>query len=196
VTQRAAPLSPENRRAAILAAAVPVIKEHGRSTTTKQIALAAGIAEGTIFRVFTSKEELFDAAFEVTIDPQRFLADLKNIDPQQPLVAKLTELTTILHQRFTEIFTLMSALGIPPGKRLSGQHPEDWRQQAEDLVVTLLEPDATQFRVPVLQVGHTLRMLTFSACHPHISQTPQQLTPEQIVDVVLHGTLTQGAPLP
>ena len=55
---RAAALPPEERRAAIIDAARPLLIEHGENVTTRQLADAAGIAEGTIFRVFADKDEL------------------------------------------------------------------------------------------------------------------------------------------
>jgi len=53
---RAAPLSPDARRASIIAATLPVLRMRGREVTMSQIALAAGVSEGTLFRVFPDKK--------------------------------------------------------------------------------------------------------------------------------------------
>ena len=61
---RATALPPSERRAEIIAATLPLLLAHGASVTTRQIAEAAGIAEGTIFRVFPDKESLIEAVVE------------------------------------------------------------------------------------------------------------------------------------
>ena len=50
-------MAPEDRRKAILEALIPLLVEQGGDVTTKEIAEAAGIAEGTIFRVFPDKAD-------------------------------------------------------------------------------------------------------------------------------------------
>lgn len=49
-------MSPEQRREMIVRAALPLVVEYGTSVTTAQIARAAGIGEGTIFRAFGDKD--------------------------------------------------------------------------------------------------------------------------------------------
>lgn len=193
MTPRAPRLSVDERRQAILAAAVPVLIEHGRSTTTRQIADAAGIAEGTVFRVFDTKEDLVDAALDTVFDPADFLAELAVIDPSLPLRERMLAITTVLQRRFLQMFQLMAALGIPPqAARHRGEHPSKWKEQATAQMVALLEPDAGLLRLPPEQVVRVLRLLTFSGSHPHITEQ-LLLTPEEIVDVVLDGSRSREA---
>src|ERR1700750_2170473 len=76
-SQRAAPMAPAERRRAIVDVVVPLLLEHGSDVTTRQIAEAAGIAEGTIFRVFPDKAALLMAAAEETMNPPEGQAELE-----------------------------------------------------------------------------------------------------------------------
>jgi len=185
-------MAPDDRKRAIVEAALPLIREFGKDTTTKQIAEAAGIAEGTIFRVFASKQDLFEEAMAVAFDPELFIADLGTVDADLPLRERLVALTSLLQRRFVEIFGLMTALAIPkPPEKHRGEATKEWRDRGNALMLALLEPDRDAFRVPLPDVIHTLRLLTFSGSHPHITDQ-NLLTPDQIVDVVLYGTLTRS----
>lgn len=182
-------MSQEDRRAAILEVARPLVIEHGTATTTKMIAEAAGIAEGTIFRAFSSKDELFDALMDHVFDADEFIAEVRRIDAGQPLRDRLLALTGLLQDRFIEIFAVMTALGLrkPPERHQSHRRIEP-QDEYRRLAIALIGDDADAFRIDAEQVVHLLRLLTFSGSHPHISDQ-HILTPEQIVDTVLHGIL-------
>ena len=180
-------MTPEDRRHALVEATLPLLLEHGRGVTTKQIADAAGIAEGTIFRVFDAKDDLVVAAVEKALDMEPFLADLEAVDMDQPLRERLTALCTLLQERFRDIFALMTAMGMV-GPPKDHRHMEEGRRRAETVMVAVVAPDADLLTCTPVQLVHMLRMLTFSGTHPHISDG-HVLTPDQIVGTLLDGVL-------
>jgi AcrR family transcriptional regulator len=185
-------MPPEERRATILAAARPLLLEHGRGTSTRLIAEAAGVAEGTLFRVFPTKDSLIDAVIEEVFDPTPFLDSLEHIDLSLPLHDRLVEAITLLQQRFASIFQMMIALAVPrPPASIDSAALR--KRLANGGLGRVIAPDADRFRVPPDEVVRMLRLLTFSGSHPHIADQ-RMLRPDEIVDLVLHGTLRPESP--
>jgi AcrR family transcriptional regulator len=187
---RATRMPPAERRAAIVAATVPLVLEHGAAVSTRQIAEAAGIAEGTIFRVFPDKEALMCAVVEEAFDPAPTLRGLAGIDRSLPLRERLVALTEFLQQRVSRVFALIDALQLtgPPQRddRAGERGPEATNRAVSAAMVELIGDDADQLAVPVEEFGHVLRLLMFSGTHPKISDG-RPLTARQIVSVVLDG---------
>lgn len=193
MTPRATPLPPEERRAAIVAAALPLLQELGPDVSTKQIAEAAGIAEGTIFRAFGSKDALIDAALAKAFDISDLLAALTEVDRTLPLRARVIAAVEVGQERLRGVFKLLFAMRIarPPDLK-STPMEEARRKRQNDLVnlayADLLRPDADQLRFSPEEAVRRLQMITFSATHPMISGG-QVLTAEEIVDFAFGGLL-------
>ena len=187
--ERARPLTPDERREALVSATLPLLYTHGKAVTTRLIAEAAGVAEGTIFRVFDSKEQLVDAAVARAFEPGQLTARIAEIDPAAPLREKLLKITSILQQRFRASFGLMRAMGeMGPPKHAHTESRRAEMRAVRAALATLVEPDADQLSVEPSMLVHMLRLLTFAGSNEQIADG-EVLTPEQIVDTLLHGTL-------
>src|ERR1039458_6175986 len=100
--RRARPL-PEERRAAIAAAALQLLLAHGTNITTRQIAEAANIAEATTFRVFPDKDAVIRAAVDLALDPAPINRALHAIDRTLPFDGQLVAAVEIIQRRMIEI---------------------------------------------------------------------------------------------
>lgn len=185
---RATPMTPVERRTALVEATLPLLYVHGRAVTTKQIAEAAGVAEGTIFRVFASKEELVDTAIRTAFTPGEIEARLADVDLGWSLEKRLVQMVSVFQQRLMANFGLMRACGMlaPPAPVSDLADRRAFQDRLTARLVALIEPDADQLTVSPHRLLHLLRLLTFSASHTEIADG-DLLTPEEIVAVVLHG---------
>lgn len=185
--RRAAPLTPEDRRASILDAAVPLLMEFGADVTTRQIADAAGVAEGTLFRVYDDKQAIIDAAVSRFLDPTPTLAALAAIAPDQSLEAKLEQIVEIVRARFAGVTGILTALGLrePPAAMRAHSNPGEKGRSA---AAAVLEPHREELRMEPDAVVHMLRLLCLAAALPPMGAI-RPTENHEIVDVVLHGVL-------
>jgi AcrR family transcriptional regulator len=184
-------MAPAARRTAIVDSARPLVMRYGSAVTTRQIAEAAGIAEGTIFRVFPDKDSVVHAVVEEVFDPEPTLRELAAVDRGLPLRDRLTAAATVLQRRLSQVFGLLDALGWirpPEPEEHRPQPPAGINDAFRAAVVDIVGADERRLRVPAAELAHVLRLLVFSATHPMIADG-HPLTPEQIVAILLDGLL-------
>jgi AcrR family transcriptional regulator len=184
---RAKPMSVDERRAMIIDAVIPLLIEHGREVSTRQIADAAGIAEGTIFRVFTDKEEIFGAAVEKFLDPGPLHERLRAIDPELPLEAKINDILFQMRSRMTGIFGIMNAVGMQ-GRPPRRPGPETFLVVIEEV----LRPDLEHLNVPSERAGTLIRLIAFASAIPQFNEGHEMSTSE-LAQYITYGIAGQPA---
>ncbi|NUT32159.1 MAG: TetR/AcrR family transcriptional regulator [Hamadaea sp.] len=194
--KRVPAMAPEERRAALIAATVPLLREHGILVTTKQIAEAAGVAEGTIFGVFPDKPSLIRAAVLSCFAPEPFERAVSAIDPAQDLRGRLTDVAAIVSRGFAEngkLIDLMRSTAKAddtPGE--VHQRMIESRERMIAAIAALVEPDAGRLRVPARTAANLLLILTMATTRHAMGLTgAPPLPPEQIVSLLLDGLLVR-----
>jgi len=188
---RAPPLPADARRASIIAATLPLLRTYGTAVTTAQIALAAGVAEGTLFRVFPDKESLIAAAIASAFDPGPTEAMLAAIDRSQPLREALIQAVAIMQTRVERIWSLLAVLGMnvtPPDFRARNAMTERMSEadtRMRNLLAEIFAAHRNELRVDPDHAARLMRAFTFAGTHPRISELP--LTPGEVVTVLLDG---------
>jgi AcrR family transcriptional regulator len=161
----------------IIDAMLPLLLEHGEMVTTRQVAEAAGIAEGTIFRVFADKDELIGAVVEHAADPTRQEQAFAAIDLDAPFEVAVTEAVRILQRRTLDMARLMASVG--PRHHRKGPVPD------RPGLIAVFDAHQDAITVDPAAAARWLAALTMSTSHPMISS--ELLPPERIAALFLHG---------
>jgi AcrR family transcriptional regulator len=186
-------MAPEDRRAALITATIPLLHEHGLDVSTKQIAQAAGVAEGTIFGVFPDKRSLLVAAIGQAFDPRPTLDAIAAIDLGWDLRPRLSAAATLINDRFAGIARLMNAARLTQ----HSAHPEGIarmhlaREQMLAALAALVEPDAHRLRREPREVARLLLLFCGANTHGPFGD-PQRLDGDELVSLLLDGLLVDS----
>ncbi|RJQ72334.1 TetR/AcrR family transcriptional regulator [Pseudonocardiaceae bacterium YIM PH 21723] len=197
--QRATALPPEERKKAIVEATIPLLFDHGASVTTKQIAEAAGIAEGTIFRVFEDKLDLIGACMNKLFASTKGADELRKIPLDQPLPDRLEQAITQLAEGGQKFQKLMESIGplmhqlherAHAGKDNSIKPPDRARtlQLMGEAAADLFRPETDRLRVSPEKLGTIFVGLAFMSAFQR--GTDHAMTSQDLISVLLDGALT------
>jgi AcrR family transcriptional regulator len=196
-------MSPDDRRRAIVRALVPLLVERGGEVSTREIARAAGIAEGTIFRVFPDKRSLMLAAAEEAINPAdgqaAFDAAMQGQDTLREAIVVVTQ--RVLDRMRMTMSVMYAVRGhLMSSEELHRHHkkhfgPPEFVLRAQDelhrRLTGIFEAHRDELAVEPDVAAIALRSLIFGASRPELGMTPA-LSADQIADLLLSGVATRG----
>lgn len=176
---RAAPLPPAERREAILAAATPLLIARGAAVTTRELAAAAGVAEGTIFKVFADKDDLLRSAVRRAIDPAPFERAVRELDPDLDFEARLVAVTALMQRRLIDVWRLLQQVG-PVGDDMFERPIPD-----NPSVIAVFDAARDRIRISPVDAARRLRAIMLALSNPDLIAPP--VGPEEIVAMFLRG---------
>lgn len=206
-------MSTDERRKALVDATLPLLREHGTDISTRQIAEAAGIAEGTIFRAYDSKDDLIAACLTEAVSSDRFAAQL-DAARADSLRETVTRLLATLDRHHRDVKALLvafhpnflsarDAAGAgpasdgPSGADAAAQgacrrpDPAAIRRDRVTQVSALLAPFAAELATPTRVAASYLLALSSGYHHPMVA--PQDIPdPALLTQLALRG-LTREA---
>ncbi|MBE6478318.1 MAG: TetR/AcrR family transcriptional regulator [Propionibacteriaceae bacterium] len=195
-------MSPEERRRTIIEAARPLLVANGGRFTTKQVAEAAGIAEGTIFRVFPTKQALYDAVIADVLDPTPTVEAFRAMPEHHSLEERITAVLTLLYSDMDTIEEVFMAVHAMPSDDLSPRKPpmkncDGAPTRSDDLRGAMAEaiaPWRDELSVSLEEAAAWLRSVAMATSHPFLKRGAD-FPPELAARLITHG-LTKGSTRP
>ena len=176
-------LAPDARRAAIIEATIPLLAEHGPAATSAQIAKAAGISQGTIFHVFTDKQDLVDAAVRHVMDIEPLLTELAALASERSLYGRMTSCADLVDAHLLQAMPLLMKCGVPAGDEPKGQLTNRVRAAIADL----LAPDAASLTRPVDELAGMFFFLCVAAVQQGVMGDAAVPTGDDVATLFLDG---------
>lgn len=195
-------MAPDERRRAIVEAVIPLLVDHGAAVTTRQIAEAAGVAEGTIYRVFPDKCALLHAAARATMDPSSGRRALAEIDPSLDLRDTVRAVAEHLLERMEKVLAVMTAVRgalVAPEGGGGGRPPlvgppafiVEANEALLESLTEVFERHRDELALAPERAALMLRSLVFGSRHPGMGHA-RTLTAEEIATVLVSGVTQPG----
>lgn len=199
--RRAPAMSQEERRAAIVRSTIPLLIEHGGNVSTSQIAAAAGIAEGTVFRAFKDKQDLLVACMQAGMNSEAEVAQVEAIGLEGPLHLRLVEGVRAIGGYLDRIWAIGQAVragGISPEAIQKQLHGDDKpREPGPPPEMTrvframggLFDPATDGLRVAPERAARMLLSLVLTNRMQGADFGQPIDDPAELVDLFLHGVV-------
>jgi AcrR family transcriptional regulator len=200
-------MAPEDRKTAIIDSVLPLVAERGNDVTSRELARAAGVAEGTLFRAFGDKTALVGAVavegLHRAAGPEQTLAELTAIDRGLPLEQRLERVIEVGRDRMAEVMRWMSVLRhlrvmLPPADdeatqrrmiefrdRLMAQRASQHEATVRG-ITAVLAPDLHRLRVPV-EVAISLVESAIAGTHSRIDDLLPVVPAAVLADALVNG---------
>jgi AcrR family transcriptional regulator len=193
---RAKPLPPDDRRREIIEAVIPLLLEKGSTLSTREIADAAGVAEGTVFGVFPDKESVIVEAVKVTVDPESTTNELAMISDDVPFEQQLESAASVLMERGERIGILVGVLRTmqPAGQgKPTAAHRFIVDSHAAIIaeLSRLFDRREAELKVTSARAAVVFWGLVFANAHS-LMEDEDKLDAAAMVDMVLHGIASQS----
>lgn len=186
-------MAPDERRQAIIDATLPLLLEHGPEISTSQIARAAGVAEGTIFRAFDTKQDLIHATVDAAMEPDAAIARLAALPEGQSLTERVVAILDLLHGEILRTRSVIAHFARPVGPptppppgHLRGAGPHASKARLGRAVAASLTGHAGELSVGTDFAARILMSLSFAASFT-LPEEQAVFDATELADFVLHG---------
>jgi AcrR family transcriptional regulator len=193
-------MAPDERRRAIIQATLPVLLEQGPEISTREIARAAGVAEGTIFRAFETKHDLIHATIHAALRPDAAIEQLARLPDGQPLVERVAAILELLHAEVHRTRSLLANFvrrNVPRPPSPSGQcpgpppHVVENRRRLSRAVANALAAYREELAVSTAVAARVLSAWSFASFA--LPEDEPVGRSADLAGVILHG-IARGAP--
>lgn len=192
-------MAPEDRRQAIIDATLPLLLERGTEMSTREIAHAAGIAEGTIFRAFETKHDLIHATIHTALLPDAAITLIAELPEGQTLVDRVAAIIEVLRGEIHRTRSLFAHFARPSGQPAAGPpagppfgglrppfNPHEAKTRLNEAVTAALQPYSGGLAVSTAFATNLLSALAFASSFT-LTEGEPTISSEELSDVVLHG---------
>lgn len=191
---RAQPLSPAARRQSLKDATRDLLVEHGLQISTRQIATAAGVAEGTIFRAFPTKQDLIAETITDALDAAPMIAEIESLPPGHSLAERITALIALTTDRMQQLRALHPLLQQPQLATAGPQCPvarhRESRTAVNTAIAASLTPYAGELRITPRAAASALSAYSFAFVH---FEGDPAGPPADLASLLLHGIAKESA---